>query len=199
MLSLLPPPKAVYSDLEAAFTAIQLYAKNNGYTFKKHNKKPFRVVYSCNRAGKLDVRGKDLAIYKSKQRKATGTKKCRCLIRVELRQDSLSGNWILQVLEGVYNHVASIDITAYLVYRNNALTTEIRTQIGILLQSGLNPSEILTILWTAIPEIPLIIKDISNAIQEARLTELSGRTLIQWLLDVRYLYYFDYFTNLYTL
>ena len=92
MSSLLPPPEAVYPNPEAAFTAIQLHAKNNGYTFKKHDKKPFRVIYSCDRAGKLNIRGKDPAVYKSKQRKATGTKKCGCLMRVELRHDSPLGN-----------------------------------------------------------------------------------------------------------
>jgi hypothetical protein len=92
---------------------------------------------------------------------------------------------MLQVLEGAHNHDASIHITAHSVHRNNALTPEIRTQIGILAQSGLNPSQILTILQSATPEIPLVVKDISNAIHEARLTELSGRTPIQWLLDVR--------------
>ena len=198
-MSLLPPPEAIYATQEAAFTAIQAHAKDYGYAFKKRGKTASRVVFTCDREGKYDPKGKDPAIHKSKQRKATGLKIYGCSMSVELRLDNASGNWILRVLEGAHNHIASIDIIAHSVYRNDALTAEIRTQIGILSQSGLNPSQILTILRNATPEIPLVIKDISNTIQEARLTELSGRTPIQWLLDVRYPSYFDYFTNLYTL
>ena len=198
-MALLPPPEAIYPDPEAAFTAIQIHAKGQGYAFKKSSNKPARRIFSCDRAGKYDPRGKDPAIHKSKQRKATGSKICGCSMSVELRLDNASGNWILRVLEGAHNHIASIDITAHSVHRNDALTAEIRTQIGILSQSGLNPSQILTILRNTTPEMPLVAKDISNVIQEARLAELSGRTPIQWLLDVRYPYYFDYFTNLYTL
>ena len=177
-MSLLPPPEAIYPDPEAAYTAIQLHAKGQGYAFKKREKKGSRIVFTCDRAGKYDPKGKDPAVHKSKQRKATGSKLCGCLMLVELRLDHLSGNWMLQVLEGAHNHVASIDITAHPVHRSNALTTEVRGQIGILSQSGLNPTQILTILRTSNPKIPLVLKDISNAIQEARLTELSGRTPI---------------------
>ena len=198
-MSLLPPPEAIYATQEAAFTAIQAHAKDNGYVFKKRGKTASRVVFTCDRAGKYDPKGKDPAIHKSKQRKVTGSKMYGCLMMVELRLDIPSNNWMLQVLEGAYNHVASTHVTAHSVHRNNTLTPEIRIQIGILAQLGLNPSQILTILQKTTPEIPLIVKDISNAIQEARLTELSGRTPIQWLLDVRYPSYFDYFTNLYTL
>jgi hypothetical protein len=51
---------------------------------------------------------------------------------VELRLDYTSNQWMLPALEGAYNHVASTNITAYSVHINDALTTEIRTQIGTL-------------------------------------------------------------------
>ena len=198
-MSLLPPPEAIYLNPEAAFTAIQAHAKHQGYAFKKRGIKGSRVVFTCDRVGKYDAKGKDPAVHKSKQRASTGSKKCGCLMMVELRLDPLSNNWILHVLEGAHNHVASTHVTAHSVHRSNALTAEVRDQVGILSQAGLNPSQILTILRKSDPETPLIVKDISNVIQEARLIELSGRTPMQWLLEVRYLHYFDYFTNLYTL
>ena len=169
-MSLLPPPEAIYPDPNTAFSAIQLHAKGHGYAIAKHDKKPNRIIFACDRAGSYRSIGKDPAVDKSKQRKATGSKKCGCLMKVELRLDYLSSNWILRVLEGTHNHVASTHVTAHPVHRKDALTTEIRAQIGILAQSGLNPSQILTILRNTIPEIPLVVKDISNAIQEARLT-----------------------------
>ena len=45
---------------------------------------------------------------------------------------------MLQVLEGVYNYIASIYVIAYLVYRKDTLIIEIYIQIDILLQSSLN-------------------------------------------------------------
>ena len=91
-MSLLPPPEAIYPDPEAAFTAIQIHAKGQGYAFKKSSNKPARRIFSCDRAGKYNPRGKDPAIYKLKQRKATGSKIYGCSMSVELRLDNALGN-----------------------------------------------------------------------------------------------------------
>jgi hypothetical protein len=86
---------------------------------------------------------------------------------------------MLQVLQAAHNHVASTYVTAHSVHRNDALTTEICAQIGTFSQSGINPSQILTILRNSTPEIPIIVKDISNIVQQNRAVELAGRTPIQ--------------------
>jgi hypothetical protein len=83
-MPLLPPPEAIYPDPEAAFTAIQVHAKHQGYAFKKGLKKDSRLLFNCDHAGKYDPKGKDPAVHKSKQRTATGSKKCGCLMSVEL-------------------------------------------------------------------------------------------------------------------
>jgi hypothetical protein len=90
-MPLLPPPEAIYPDPDTAFAAIQAYAKDQGYAFKKDSNRPNKRVYSCDRAGKYDPRGKDPAVHKSKQRTSTGSKKCGCLMMVELRLDYTSG------------------------------------------------------------------------------------------------------------
>ena len=64
-MSLLPPPEAIYPDPEAVFTAIQADAKDNGYAFKKRGKRASRLVFTCDRAGKYDPKGKDPAVHKS--------------------------------------------------------------------------------------------------------------------------------------
>ena len=91
-MSLLPPPEAIYPTPEAAFTAIQAHTKHQGYTIKKHDKKATRIIFTCDCTGKYNPKCKDLAVYKSKQCKATGSKIYRCLMIVELRFDHLSGN-----------------------------------------------------------------------------------------------------------
>jgi hypothetical protein len=75
-MSLLPPPEAVYPDPDTALTAIQLHAKAQGYAFSEHDKKPYRVVFACDRAGKYRSKGKDPALHSSRQRPNTGSKKC---------------------------------------------------------------------------------------------------------------------------
>jgi hypothetical protein len=87
-MSLLPPPEASYSDLTTAFTSIQSHPKAHGYAIVKHLQRPTRVVYTCDRAGKYRSTSQYQATHESKQRKGTGTKKCECLIKVELRLDN---------------------------------------------------------------------------------------------------------------
>ncbi|RKF66070.1 hypothetical protein GcC1_111002, partial [Golovinomyces cichoracearum] len=52
------PPAAIYPDISTAFAAIQAHAKDNGYAFIARDRKPTRVLYLCDRAGKYDNKGK---------------------------------------------------------------------------------------------------------------------------------------------
>jgi hypothetical protein len=183
-MSLLPPPEAIYPDPNTALTAVQLHAKQHGYALRTRDSKASRVIFACDRGGQYDSKGKDSNTHKSKQRQ-TGSKKCGCLMKVELRLDSMSGQWILRVLEGAHNHGPSRAAIAHPAHRSTALTPEIRAQIGSFTRSGQSISQILTNLRASDPGIPLIAKDITNIIQQIRAEELNGRTPIQWLLEVR--------------
>jgi hypothetical protein len=183
-MSLLPPPEVIYPDPNTALTALQLHAKQHGYAFTIRSSKASRAIYSCDRVGQYDSKHKDPCVHESKQRK-TGSKKCGCLMKVELRLDSLSGKWILRVLEGAHNHGPSTAAVAHTAHRATALTPETRAQISGFVQSGQSISQILINLRTSDPEMPLIAKDISNIVQKIRAEELNGRTPIQWLLEVR--------------
>lgn len=183
-MALTAPIEAIYPDPGTAFTAVQAHAKYQGYAIIKLDKKPSRVVFACDRMGKYNSKGKDLGLHKSRQRNGTGSKKCGCLMRVEIRLDTLSGQWILRVLEGAHNHGPSADPTAHPAHRTAAITPATRAEIGRLSLSGLTTSQILSTLRTSDSTIPLIGKDISNIIQANRAEELNGRTPIQWLLEV---------------
>jgi hypothetical protein len=183
-MSLLPPPEAIYPDPNTALTALQLHAKQHGYAFTVRSSKASRAIYSCDRAGQYDSKYKDPSVHESKQRK-TGSKKCGCLMKVELRLDSLSSNWMLRVLEGAHNHSPSTAAVAHTAHRAAALTLETRAQISGFVQAGQSISQILINLRTSDPELPLIAKDIGNIVQQIRAEELNGRTPIQWLLEVR--------------
>jgi hypothetical protein len=142
-------------------------------------------VFTCDRAGKYDSKGKDPNTHSSKQRPNTGSKKCGCLMRVELRKDNLSSNWVLKVLESTHNHGPSAVSTAHPVHRLPALAPLRHATISPLARAGISTSQILTTLRALDPDLPLISKDISNLIQKARLKELDGRTPIQCLLEVK--------------
>jgi hypothetical protein len=105
-------------------------------------------------------------------------------MRVELRLDDLSGQWMLKVLEGAHNHGPSTAPTAHPAHRAAAITPATRAEIGRFSHAGLTISQILSTLRTSDPETPLIAKDISNIVQQMRAEQLDGRTPIQWLLEV---------------
>jgi hypothetical protein len=106
-------------------------------------------------------------------------------MRVELRLDSISQSWSIRVLAVSHNYSPSVAPTAYPVHRLAALDPATRTTISTISQASLAPSQILTILRTSNPDIPLVLKDIANITQQARLKQLGGRTPIEWLMDVR--------------
>ena len=186
-MSLLPPSEAIYPDPATAFTAIQAHARQHGYAVFQRDKRSFKVVYTCDRAGQYDPKGKRSQVNPSKQRKNTGSKKCGCLMKVVLHRDKVSGMWQLEVLHAVHNHSPSTAITAHPAHRLAALSEDTRALISNLSSSGLPPAQILTILRKGNPNITLIPKDIANLTYQVRLEELNGSTPIQWLLEVRLL------------
>jgi hypothetical protein len=95
-MSLLPPPEAIYPDPATAFTAIQGHARQHSYAVFQRDKRSFKMVYSCDRAGQYDPKGKRSQVDPSKQRKNTGSKKCGCLMKVVLHRDNVSGMWQLE-------------------------------------------------------------------------------------------------------
>jgi hypothetical protein len=185
-MSLAAPPEAVYPDIDSAFSEIQEHAKEHGYAFCRYTTRSNRVVFACDRAGKYNSKGKDPNTHSTKQRKS-GSKKCECPMRVDLRLDKLSNQWSLRILESAHNHGPSAASTAHPAHRLPALAPLRRTTISTLARAGISTGQILTTLRALDPDVPLIRKDISNLIQKARLEELDGRTPIQWLLEVRYL------------
>jgi hypothetical protein len=186
-MSLAAPPEAIYPDVDSAFTEIQEHAREHGYALFRYYRKPSRVVFACDRAGRYDSKGKDPSTHSSKQRKKTGSKKCKCPMKVELRLDKLSNQWSLRVLESAHNHEPSAASIAHPAHRLPALAPLRHTTISTLAHASVSTSQILTTLRALDTDVPLILKDISNLIQKARLKELDGRTPIQWLLEVRYL------------
>jgi len=105
-------------------------------------------------------------------------------MKVALKQDKISGHWHLSVLEGTHNHQSSADPAAHPAYRIAALDPEVAAYIRSLSDSGLMPSQILSVVRTQFPSAILVQKDVSNIIQNVRLKQLGGRSPMQWLLEV---------------
>ncbi|CZT53318.1 uncharacterized protein RSE6_14806 [Rhynchosporium secalis] len=132
--------------------------------------------------------GKSSDIHPSKRRKNTGSKKCKCQMRVYLLKDRASTEvqWKLKVLEAIYNHAASADSIAHLAHRITSITAETRVAISSLAKAGISNAQILSALREEAPgaSISLLSKDISNLVQTERKRELGGKTPIQWLIEV---------------
>jgi hypothetical protein len=96
-MSLTVPPEAVYLDVNTATASIQVHAKEHGYAFCQCSTRSNRLVFACDRAGKYNSKGKDPNTHSSRQRQSTGSKKCGCLMKVELRLGNLSNQWSLRV------------------------------------------------------------------------------------------------------
>jgi hypothetical protein len=184
-MSLLPPPEAIYPDPATAFTAIQAHARQHGYAVCRRDSRRNKEVYTCDRAGQYNPKGKSSQVHPSKQRNNTGSKKCGCLMRVVLQLDEVSNMWNLEVPHAAHNHSPSSAIIAHPAHRSAALSEYTRALISNLSSSGLPPAQILTILRKADPDIALTPKDIANLTYRERLDELNGKTPIQWLLEVR--------------
>jgi hypothetical protein len=56
------PPRAIYPDVLTAFAAIQAHAKAHGYAISCQDKRPKRVLFGCDRAGKYNPKGKSLIL-----------------------------------------------------------------------------------------------------------------------------------------
>jgi len=178
-----PPPEAVYTDIDSAVAAIQAHAQCNGYALFKRDTKPKRIVYACDRYGKTAI-SRSKEVHESKRREGSSSKKCGCTMKVALKQDKISGHWHLSVLEGTHNHQSSADPAAHPAYRIAALDPEVAAYIRSLSDSGLMPSQILSVVRTQFPSAILVQKDVSNIIQNVRLKQLGGRSPMQWLLEV---------------
>jgi hypothetical protein len=96
-MSLAAPPEAVYSDITTVFSTIRAHVKAHAYSLFQRDKKATRVLYTCDRARKYTLKGKILDIHSFRQRKSLSSKKCDCLIRVELCQVKIYINWVLKV------------------------------------------------------------------------------------------------------
>ena len=87
-----PPPEAVYTDLDTAIAAIQGHAKCNGYALCRGDRKARRIVYTCDRYGKPQDKTKSSTVHTTKRRPGSGSKKCGCTMRLELKQDVVSSH-----------------------------------------------------------------------------------------------------------
>jgi hypothetical protein len=179
-----PPPEAVYTDLDTAVAAIQGHAKLHGYALCKRDSKAKRVVYTCDRFGRVQSKGKNPNTHATKRRQGSGSKKCGCEMKLVLKLDDGSEQWVVSITYGTHNHESSTAPAAHPAYRTAALDPNAIAQIKLLSSSGVVPAQILSVVRKQFPQAILVQKDVSNIIQKARLEDLAGRTPIQWLLEV---------------
>lgn len=190
-----PPPTATYPDYNTGFEAIQAHARLNGYAVYIRDKQPpkqppNRVTVCCDKGPEgYQDKGKRPDVHETKRRKNTGSKKCGCKFRVEikLQEPKLPGEspvWQVRDIGKAHNHGRSADISAHPQHRLAACSEETKDLIIAAAKSGQRYPDILAMHQETTPAFNLVSKDISNLLQGVRNEELAGRSPIQWLLKV---------------
>ena len=116
-----PPPETVYTDLDTAVAAIQGHAKLHGYALCKRDSKARRIVYTCDRFGATQSKGRNPNTYATKRRPGSGSKKCGCKMKLVLKLDDDSEQWAVSIAYGTHNHESSTAPAAHPIYRTAAL------------------------------------------------------------------------------
>jgi len=119
-----PPPMATYPDIDTAFQAINAHAGPNRYAVyirdRQPPKKPTTRVTVCCDKGLDEYRdSKKPDVHQTKRRKNTGTKKCSCKFRVEIKLDESADSpvWRVKDIGKPHNHRRSSSLLAHLQYR----------------------------------------------------------------------------------
>jgi hypothetical protein len=168
-----PPPTATYPDIETAFQAIEAHAQENGYAVyicdRQPPKKPTtRVTLCCDKGPDSYRDSKKLDVHETKRRKNTGTKKCGCKFRVEIKLDEKlftaadSPVWQVKDIGKPHNHRRSSDISAHPQYRLRECSQDTRASIIAAAQAGQSNAEIMATFRKTDPTFNLILRDISN-------------------------------------
>ena len=126
-------PTAVYEDYTAIFTALQSHACTYGFAIRQSTIKPNKanattVVWTCDKGGKYDSRGKSPLLDISRKRDNTASKKTRCQYRVTSKKDPVTTSWTVEVKVNNHNHVASI-VSVYPAHRIALISKEVRDAI----------------------------------------------------------------------
>jgi hypothetical protein len=199
-----PPATATYPDIDTAFQAIEAHARINGYAVYIRDKQPpkprptTRVTVCCDKGPDGYRDNKDPNVHETKRRKNTGSKKCGCKFRVEIKLDkklSIAADsqvWRVKDMGNEHNHGRSSALSAHPQYRLGQCLSETRASIIAAAQAGQSNAEIMATLQQIDPTFNLISKDISNLLQEARRIELGGQSPIQWLLKVSFINFYLY-------
>ena len=123
------PPEAIYTDIPTLVAAIQAHASSNGYAFCTRSTQPHRILYTCDREGQYNPKGKTPSVHPTKRRKNTGSKKCGCMMRAVAKRTADGMAWELKIMEATHNHRPSGAPSAHPAHRIGSLDPQVRAAI----------------------------------------------------------------------
>jgi Transcription factor AFT len=128
--------------------------------------------------------GKNPEVHPLKKRANTSTTKCRCPFRIRATYD-VGTNWTITFVNLEHNHKAASANSAFPQHRLAALSDTECEKVSEMNQLGMTPTQVLQALQLANPTSALVVRDIYNLLYCLRLNELSGKTPVEWLLEVK--------------
>jgi len=181
------PFDATYSTLEEAESAVQLYARQQGFITSRFRSKKdsqgffFKVWLSCVHGGKYK-NTRPYVTEETRQRK-TRTRKTSCPWSATVNRDQGADSiWRIRVTEDNHNHLLSSENLSRFPSARHMTSDELEL-VEDMSKSGATPKVIVGTIRRRNPESLVITRDIYNACQKLRNQQLNGRTSIEALLD----------------
>ncbi|KAL5704010.1 hypothetical protein ACHQM5_022490 [Ranunculus cassubicifolius] len=175
---MLSPPTRSFHSRDELLQYVRNFSISQGYaTTIRDSKTDKYVTIGCDRGG--TYRNRMNTSMEDRKRK-TSSRLIDCPFRIKgIKVDG--GSWVIQTKNGTHNHEASRDMAGHPSACH--LSNEEILRVNEMSKSGATPSQALTSLVQANPELKATNKTIYNVKAKIRKEELAGRTPIQALMD----------------
>jgi Transcription factor AFT len=178
------PPTGQYACPADIKAVLQAHARENNYAIATDCSTAKKAAWVCSKSGQYNSKNKADGVHDTKRRRNTGTTKTGCPFRVRALYNEASNNWTTNITDSNHNHDGVVALSALPHHRIGALTTEEHLKLSDMAQLGHSPTAILAALRHANPDNCLVARDVYNLLYKLRLSELAGKTPVEWLLLV---------------
>jgi hypothetical protein len=175
------PPEEIYGSFKALEKAIQAWARDRGYAFRKlrstlEKTGRLTVTFACDRSGKAPLTSIP------RQRK-TSTCKTDCQFSILAKESREAGVWSLSHRPGkqyaIHNHTPSCNPSAHSKHRH--FDRDTKKRISELSAAGIPPQKIRNYLYKVSTTLATA-QDIANEIKASQRRERGGKSSTEALL-----------------
>lgn len=176
------PFEQTFSSREELLEALYSYTEANHYTLTTRSSNRDRSIYlQCDRGGIFKDR---INAAPGEKRKKGATKQMDCPLKIYAicpKKGPNAGRWLVKDKDLQHNHDLCEDLIGHPAARRHSLKPEQRDLIERLLNYGVAPHRIMSILHAESPDNLIISEDIYNLRKAFNREKLNGRTQMEYL------------------